>query len=423
MQKQTIIIIGGGASGLFAANKLAGKCQVILLEAKERLGGRICSKTIPYSLQVIETGAEFIHGHQKLTLKLLKKAGIKYKPVEGSMYYKENGKLQKQTEMIKDWDALMHKMKKVKKDISLYDFLQKYFASDKYTALRRQAINYAQGFDLADIKVASVRALYKEWQNEEQDNFRLPQGYGALIDFLKEACIHKGCTILTGKKVKHVEWQKNAVTVHTINNETFTGNKLIVTTPVHLLATSSGTCSIKFTPSLEEYTRAAANIGMGEVIKVIIVFKKLFWPAAMGFVFSNEIFPTWWTQSTSEYMLTGWVGGTSAVQLKHQNDETILQKAIASLSAIFNLTEDDIKNNITQAIVCNWQNEAHGLHGYSYSTLYSEEARVVLNTPVDNTIFFAGEGLYEGNSPGTVEAALVTGKQVAKKIRKTLFNR
>jgi monoamine oxidase len=41
---------------------------------------------------------------------------------------------------------------------------------------------------------------------------------------------------------------------------------------------------------------------------------------------------------------------------------------------------------------------------------------VVLNTPVEHTVYFAGEALYNGASPGTVEAALSTGKSVAERI-------
>jgi hypothetical protein len=35
---------------------------------------------------------------------------------------------------------------------------------------------------------------------------------------------------------------------------------------------------------------------------------------------------------------------------------------------------------------------------------------------VENTLFFAGEGLYEGAHTGTIEAALVSGETAAKRI-------
>jgi monoamine oxidase len=46
------------------------------------------------------------------------------------------------------------------------------------------------------------------------------------------------------------------------------------------------------------------------------------------------------------------------------------------------------------------------LGGYSFPTLQSTEARKLIGTPVENTIFFAGEALYDGKNGGTVEAAI-----------------
>src|SRR5215207_7724548 len=59
-----VLVIGGGVSGLVAAKGLAERgCQVCLLEAKDRLGGRIFTKKIEET--VVELGAEFVHGTSK----------------------------------------------------------------------------------------------------------------------------------------------------------------------------------------------------------------------------------------------------------------------------------------------------------------------------------------------------------------------
>jgi len=63
MTEFDIIIIGGGAAGLIAGRELskAGN-KVALLEARDRLGGRVNTiKQNNFSKQ-IEAGAEFIHG-------------------------------------------------------------------------------------------------------------------------------------------------------------------------------------------------------------------------------------------------------------------------------------------------------------------------------------------------------------------------
>src|SRR6478672_8643147 len=85
-RKGSLIIVGGGVSGLMAARELAKQgFAVTILEATDRLGGRI--HTIRNSLftQPVEKGVEFIHGNLPLTIGLLKESGIGYKPVGGHM--------------------------------------------------------------------------------------------------------------------------------------------------------------------------------------------------------------------------------------------------------------------------------------------------------------------------------------------------
>jgi monoamine oxidase len=66
-----------------------------------------------------------------------------------------------------------------------------------------------------------------------------------------------------------------------------------------------------------------------------------------------------------------------------------------------------------------WSKDRFALGGYSYDTLQTKNAKRILNTPIEQTVFFAGEGLYEGNAPGTVEAALVSGRDVVQKVLRT----
>jgi monoamine oxidase len=420
MKKDSVIIVGAGAAGLMAARELINDYDVIVLEASSRPGGRVWSKPLHDSASIVEAGAEFIHGHQSETLKLIKEAGIEYVAIEGKMYRKEKGALLGQSEMIPEWGELLKKMKKVKPDMSLDDFLNSYFPGNEYADLRRHAMNYATGFDLVNVHKASVRSLYNEWSHEEKDVFRIPSGYGALLNFLKEDCEKKGCRIVMNQTVKQVDWGKNEVTVATTDSQVFEGNKLIVTVPMTILQKAAHRYSLNFTPPLDEYIQAANDIGMGAVVKVIIHFQQRFWKEDLGFVFSDEIFPTWWTQlPNKKKILTGWAGGPRADQLIDHSDEEILEKAYLSLSSIFDCGLEELKDNALETFVFNWQNDVLSLYGYSYDTVRTSDARRLLNTPVGNTLFFAGEALYDGKSPGTVEAAFVTGKEVARKIRRS----
>lgn len=416
--RETVIIVGGGIAGLVAARRIADSYNTIILEADDRLGGRIYSCKSNKFSSAIEGGSEFIHGRLKETMGLLKEAGIEHVPVEGKFYRKEKGEWKEQHEFIEGWDKLLHHMEKIKQDTTMADFLQQHFGDDKYADLRRHAIAFTEGFDVADIKKVSVRFLYNEWSHEEE-SFRIPGGYGRLIQFLASECEKKGCKIVLNDPVKQIDWQKDDVTVYTEKTNKYTGNKTIVTIPVSVLQMANSRASINFTPPLDDYVNAARQTGFGTVIKMILEFKNGFWKKDTGFILSDAIIPTWWTQLPDTVpLLTGWTAGSRAERLNNESDESLLEKGLLSLANIFEQTEEQLRKNLVAHKIFNWQKNNYSLGAYSYSMPDSEKARELLNTPIDNTIYFAGEGLYKGHSPGTVEAAIVNANEMTNKLMK-----
>jgi len=420
MQKQeTIIIIGAGAAGLMAAKELSAKGHTVtILEAKENAGGRICTAIDSEFGMPVEPGAEFIHGKLKLTTQLLKEANISYTAINGKMLQIIDGKINKQNENDEQWDELMQRMNELKEDVTIHDFLQTYFSDDKYAQLRRSVQRFAEGFDLADITRAAVTPLKKEWEHEQETQYRVDGGYTKLITYLVNTCTVNNVTIHYNCCVETIEWQKDAVTITTTDGKKFVASKIIVTVSLGVLQAGN----LKFNPAIPQHMQAAEAIGFGTVIKILLQFKQSFWKEkskSAGFILSNEAIPTWWLQLPAQNnLLTGWLGGPKAYAHKHSTNEEIILLALQSLSNIFSIPVETLQQQLLHAAVHNWSNNKYTLGGYSYNTLSSEHAKAILNTPVDNTIYFAGEALYRGDEQATVEAALQSGLTVASLIHK-----
>ncbi len=417
--QESIIIIGAGASGLMAARKLsAAGHAVTVLEANDRIGGRIHTIQPPGFLQPIEEGAEFMHGKLPLTMELLKEAGLAYEPVGGQFMRVKNGEWS-QEGFVAVWDELLEQMAELKNDMTLRDFLQQYFGDEKYEAIRKQAELFAEGFDVADPGNVSVFGLRNEWSHEQEEQYRIPGGYTQLMEYLQKASMADGCSVHCGSPVKTIRWQPNQVQAITAYGRVFTAQKAIITLPVGVLqAKHEHSTAITFEPALHAQMQAFQQIGFGPVLKVIIQFSEPFWlqhKEDLGFILSEEPIRTWWTQLPStDAILTGWHGGPKAASYTEVDNSIVLQDALHSLANIFSMSVEQIKSLVTASHIAKWQNNAASLGAYSYNKLFTTDARALINKPVQDTLFFAGEGLYEGMNGGTVEAALHSAVEVVK---------
>ncbi|PZF72108.1 flavin monoamine oxidase family protein [Taibaiella soli] len=426
-----ILIVGAGAAGLIAAHLLAQKgFKVTVLEARNRIGGRIHTMYDDGFSPFAELGAEFIHGDLPVSLALLKEADVAYHKTEGEMWQFKDGCFSQEDHFIEDWDYLVAQLHKVTDDMTVDEFLEKYLSGEQYVELRKAVIRYANGYDTADTSDASILAIRREWEEEESgDQYRPDTGYISLLEYLEKSCVANGGTVHLSAVAKEIQWKENEVTVITADGRRFDAGKIIITVPVNVLQAADAIANFHFSPEIPGYKQAVNGMGMGAIIKLLFQFNDEFYNESLlhdrrgvdmtklEFLFSEEIIPTWWTQYPRKSgLLTGWFGGPKARGIAQGSDEEILQIGLQSLANIFSLPVETLRENLTAWNIANWTKDPFALGSYSYETTKSAEAKRQLYELVPNTIFFAGEAMYEGPAIGTVEAAFVSGKQVAARL-------
>lgn len=424
MIQTDILIIGAGASGLAAAYELSlANKKLVVLEARDRAGGRIYSIRDDRFKQVIETGAEFVHGRLPVTLRLLEKAEIKYHSAKGKMWEVEYGQIKKSTEFIVGWNKLMKELRSLKNDVPLKEFLETHFPDEKDKEVKESVIDFVQGYDAADVNKASSFALRDEWEKEDDNHQeRIDNGYGELIYYLINEVKKRDNLIFLSQIVKHITWQKGKVEVITSNNELFIASKVLITIPLGVWQADSEESSISFLPELLQKKEAARKMGFGAVVKLNFQFKNQFWEEETPnkfkdafFIFSDAKLPTWWTQEpVKNGLLTGWVAGPKGMQLKNKSNREIYSMAIDSLAYIFQVNKQFIEDRLIAYYITNWTAEPFTRGAYSYATLDTHWAKDVLASPLEKTLYFAGEALYKGGESGTVEGALANGIEVAR---------
>jgi monoamine oxidase len=413
-----IVVVGAGAAGLMSARELAraGK-RVTVLEARDRCGGRIYPLPPEEFGYQAEGGPEFIHGAAPVTRGLIQEAGLSPRSRGGTRWVVRNGVWSPSDPGTPHAGEFYRALDKVTIDLPIAEFLKTQFGDARYDELRRRITRTVEGYDAADPNSASTLALREEWSAPDGQHGRIAEGYGALIDYLAADCRKHGGEIRLGAEVIAIEETPAGLAVRCRDGAVFAVDATILSVPLPLLA------EIALPDAARERAAAAADIGYGNVVKILLRFRKRWWAtwrnhdlSDLSFLLSDATVPTWWTQRPATHpVLTGWYAGPKADRVSSLSEAELVEMGLASLAEIFVLPVERLRGDLVAARALNWRNDPFARGAYSYATPKTRAAQRALTRP-DGPIFFSGEALHVGPDIGTVEAAFAIGRETAQAV-------
>jgi monoamine oxidase len=438
-ESSSVVIVGAGAAGLAAAQRINSRgIDVLVLEARDRIGGRVWTQR-PRSLTTpVELGAEFLHGEAPELHEIARAAGLRTIDVAGRRWTSAHGKFRLMDDFWERLDRVMRRLDEERDpDRSFADALARMRSAP--SADRQLAVQYVEGFQAADTTRISERSLAEGGSPREDVRERrigrVLEGYVGVIDALAAPVLDR---IRLGAVVTGVRWRKGRVEIESRAHggdplPPLSARAAIVTVPLGVLQMPPGAVGgIEFDPPLRDKQGAAAMLVMGGVVRVTLQVDEPFWTEkrfaarvgddrldTLAFLQSRERvpFPVWWTQyPVRAPLLVGWRGGPGALELAGMTRDEIVSSAIGSLATLFGMSRSGVQRHVVAEYTHDWINDPFTRGAYSYVGVGGVNASAQLAKPVQGTLFFAGEHADHEGRNGTVHGAIASGWRAADKI-------
>jgi len=437
-----VIIVGGGVSGLSAANTLKqnGVKKILVLEAADRIGGRVWTED-PWGSK-IEMGASWISGIvNSPTFEIVKDMNLATQPtvyghhclackMDSMAIYDQDGKRLSKEEVIQLQDNVSKFTEYLEELVSqkdntsqafnsltfldvLNDFSKKNKLSDPmydklYFALRL-LVTYEMAVDLKDVSAHLGRLTAAS--KVSGSDVVIPLGYNLVSSKLaKNTPIELNCTV-TG-----INYDKQVVEC-TTNKGVYKAKNCIVTVPIGVLKAEK----IAFSPPLPKgKLDAIATIQAGVFNKIYLLFPCTFWDDDLEWIESipspknrDEI---WDIMNFGKYfkqpILLAFTAGSFAKEVEKWSDEKTVDAIMTVLKKIYG---ENIPSPSSYRIT-RWGSNPLTLCSYSSPSLKPEmKTYVDFALPVKDRLFFAGEATSEADG-GMVYGAFITGERAAKQV-------
>lgn len=415
-----VIVVGAGAAGLAAARALhdAGR-RVIVLEARDRIGGRVWTDH-RFGPVPVERGAEFIHGEQADTWAWVARAGAQTELVarwSGRRLVQGNGALvgpdvfERRPDLavvftLEERLAAYHGP-----DISLAEWLDAQQFSSLAAHIADLRMAHSNCATPATISVAEL-AHELRISDKGPGDFHILDGYDHVL-----ALIADGLDIRLGTPAIAIQWGEDGVEVNVQTSKPsnvptfgrFSSRHAVVTLPLAVLQSGA----VAFDPPLPgKQQQAIAALNMAPAMKLILRFEEPLWDRDMTFLTARDPIPVWWTIRPGAPLLTGFITGPRAARLAAAGPAGALEQGLAELTAIFG---DAPRRLLADHLLVDWAADEWARGGYSSVPPGKHGMRALLAQPA-GALHFAGEATVFASNPATVHGALHSGERAAAEI-------
>ncbi|HSU13221.1 MAG TPA: NAD(P)/FAD-dependent oxidoreductase [Longimicrobium sp.] len=435
-----VVVIGGGVAGLAAARDLAdGGADVVLLEARGRLGGRIHTLYDPAYPLPIELGAEFVDVPGPAFDAIRTMGGAAYRSTGGAWDVADG------IATCLDLDDSIARIlgrldPPPERDQPFAQWLAECCADEDEQA-RSLVQRYVEGFHAAELDRVGVQWLARTMQGSGGGGGPVRHhplgGFGLAVRGLA-ARLGGRCDVRLGAIVSAVDWRRGQAEVRCRTRfgaalEPVRARRVLVTLPLGVLQAPEGSGgAVRFSPALDGKREIVSKLAMGIVVKVTFRFREPVWDDALEwrgdeagtrehkFLMASGDIPGWWTPSPVEApVLTAWAGGGAARRLLARGGDPAA-RALDDLAALLRLPVARVQESVADWRRHDWHADPFARGAYSYVPAGALLAQQALAEPVEDTLFFAGEATAEDGWNGTVDGAIHTGERAAKEILRSL---